>query len=303
MSQSPSILNTDATSVSEQRPKSNKALIIGLAIAVLFLFGVAILSAGGLVWYYSQSPTASTTQSPTSTSDPNASQSSESATSTSNQTTSDALQSEANALAQDVYGKMVIDCEGELYTIEKRGNFVQLWEWRDVDIGATRARLFETDPMNGVDYRGSIHFNVKFLHRFSLSTRQWEDWQGALGNPNWTGETINITKQRGEWKLLNSKMTTQYFLTNGSCDDVNRITSGLPVTSKNDLSDTYGIVRNVIFNKKTLVVFVTPEQFFNDSGKSSFDGLVYDRRSSLPAGLKFVDGRSLTPDDYRRLGQ
>ena len=72
-------------------------------------------------------------------------------------------------------------------------------------------------------------------------------------------------------------------------------------TRSNDLSDTYAIVGKVIYNKETNVVFTKPQEFFADAGKDSFNGLKYERRSSLPEGLQFVDGRKLTEADYQRL--
>jgi hypothetical protein len=67
-----------------------------------------------------------------------------------------------------------------------------------------------------------------------------------------------------------------------------------PKISGNDLSDTYGIVNGTIFNKKTHVVFATPQEFFRDSGKTSFANLIFDRSVRLPRDLYFVDGRKLT---------
>ena len=68
--------------------------------------------------------------------------------------------------------------------------------------------------------------------------------------------------------------------------------------SPNDLSDTYGIVGRTIFNKKTKVVFLTDKEFFKDSGKKSFERLKYERFTSLPRGLKFVNGKSVLPEEY-----
>lgn len=72
-----------------------------------------------------------------------------------------------------------------------------------------------------------------------------------------------------------------------------------PMARPGDLTDTYGIVNETVYNKKTNVAFENAEQFFHESGYSSFNGLVMDRQKRLPPGLKFVDGRPLTPKDYK----
>lgn len=71
-------------------------------------------------------------------------------------------------------------------------------------------------------------------------------------------------------------------------------------TNPNDLSETYGIYKGTVYNKKTMVVFATRDEFFIDSGKNTFDGLIFDHVPNLPDGLKFVDGRPVKQDDYRR---
>jgi hypothetical protein len=72
-------------------------------------------------------------------------------------------------------------------------------------------------------------------------------------------------------------------------------------TNSNDLRDTYGRAGYHIFNKKTKTFMYTAEEFFRDSGKTSFDGLIFDQVPYLPRGLKYVGGRPLTAEDYRRL--
>jgi hypothetical protein len=71
-------------------------------------------------------------------------------------------------------------------------------------------------------------------------------------------------------------------------------------TDSNDLRAVYGIYKGTVFNKRTKVAFVTREEFFAESGKTSFDGLQFDNVPSLPTGLRFVDGRLLTAEDYQR---
>lgn len=74
-----------------------------------------------------------------------------------------------------------------------------------------------------------------------------------------------------------------------------------PRANANDLSDTYGYLNTYIFNKKTKVIFTTPEQFFADSGRTSFVGLKYDMVTHLPPSLRFADGRPLTTADIVRI--
>lgn len=83
----------------------------------------------------------------------------------------------------------------------------------------------------------------------------------------------------------------------GSPIDKNAVSQSNP----NDLSETFGKVGNVVYNKKTMTVFIKPAEFFADSGKKSFNGLKFDEQTKLPSGLKFVGGRKLTDDDYRKL--
>ena len=58
-----------------------------------------------------------------------------------------------------------------------------------------------------------------------------------------------------------------------------------------DLSDTYGIVRGTVFNKKTHVVFQTPQEFFAESGQTSFEGLKLDTRARFPSDGRYVNGQ------------
>ena len=58
-----------------------------------------------------------------------------------------------------------------------------------------------------------------------------------------------------------------------------------------DISGTYGILRGTVFNKKTHVVFQTPQEFFTDSGQSSFDGLKFDTHARFPADGRYVNGQ------------
>jgi hypothetical protein len=58
-----------------------------------------------------------------------------------------------------------------------------------------------------------------------------------------------------------------------------------------DISGMYGNANGTIFNKKSRVVFATPEEFFRDSGRNSFEGLIFDNVSRLPDDVVMVDGR------------
>lgn len=115
---------------------------------------------------------------------------------------------------------------------------------------------------------------------------------------------VGATKIKGRWNIDEGRGYVTYH--KPACGQDSKVSyreeNLIPsTTGQTDLSDTYGIVGDTLFNKKTKVVFVTPEEFFADSGKSSFDGLTYDRMSSLPLGLQFVNGRKLTEVDYRRI--
>jgi hypothetical protein len=71
----------------------------------------------------------------------------------------------------------------------------------------------------------------------------------------------------------------------------------------NDVSDTYGNVNGTIFNKKTHVVFATPEEFFKDSGRNSFVGLIFDNVPRLPDDAVMVNGRRVAPTQSRGNGK
>jgi len=58
-----------------------------------------------------------------------------------------------------------------------------------------------------------------------------------------------------------------------------------------DLSETYGILRWTVFNKKTHVVFQTPQEFFTDSGLTSFEGLKFDTHARFPADGRYINGQ------------
>jgi DNA-binding winged helix-turn-helix (wHTH) protein len=67
-----------------------------------------------------------------------------------------------------------------------------------------------------------------------------------------------------------------------------------------DLSETYGRVNMTIFNKKTRVVFADPHEFFQDSGVTSFDWPIkFEEFTELPADLRRLDGKELTPESRR----
>ena len=68
----------------------------------------------------------------------------------------------------------------------------------------------------------------------------------------------------------------------------------------NDLREDFGIVGDTVFNKKRKIAYNHVEDFWRDSGKSSWEGLILDRMDRLPEGMHFANGLPLTPDDYCR---
>jgi serine/threonine-protein kinase len=86
--------------------------------------------------------------------------------------------------------------------------------------------------------------------------------------------------------------------------DNERTGSIRPRANVKDLSDTYGIVDNkTIFNKKTRVVFAKPQEFFADSGMTSFENLKFDEVPRLPSDLRFVNGKPLRPEGSQALDE
>jgi hypothetical protein len=73
--------------------------------------------------------------------------------------------------------------------------------------------------------------------------------------------------------------------------------------SYQDLSETYGKVNRTIFNKKTHVVFSTPQEFFADAGVNSFDNLKFDEVLLLPTSPCLVNGRRLTNKEIAAIVQ
>jgi hypothetical protein len=71
--------------------------------------------------------------------------------------------------------------------------------------------------------------------------------------------------------------------------------------SRKDLSGTYGRVNKTIFNKKTQIVFSTPQEFFADSGMTSFDHLEFDEVACLPPRPRLINGRSLTKKEIESI--
>jgi hypothetical protein len=85
------------------------------------------------------------------------------------------------------------------------------------------------------------------------------------------------------------------------CNITKRVPPPQPKVTSRDLRGKYGIVLNVIFNQKTRVVFTTPQEFFNETGLTSFEGVQTDRFKKLPRDCVFVDGTPLTERDYNML--
>lgn len=179
--------------------------------------------------------------------------------------------------------------------------------------------LSEADRLNGVDplpiqWQGSFKINMTLCRTIYLgpaSTNKWSEWRDS----DWHKPKM-IVKSKGQWTITNGsdfgqggKIRKIPLKCKGDQLEIvnNSKKVEIPNDSKkvsksgNDLSDTYGIVKNTIFNKKTMVVFLSPNEFFADSGKTSFDGLKYDNLNALPPGLKYVNGRALTPADYKKI--
>lgn len=194
----------------------------------------------------------------------------------------------------------------------------EIWEERTWPAEA----LSEADRLNNKTpapetWQGKWRFTINTPWRY-FRERNWDPWRND-SVIKYFSFTYNI---EGKWVFIEGITNNGTFNEIGEykCqgDDIDlksipggfhepwnkEVSTGNPnsqVTDSNDLSQTYAIVGNTIFNRKTTVVFRTAEEFFKDSGKSSFSGLKYDIRKSLPTGLRFVNGQYLTPEDYKRL--
>lgn len=112
--------------------------------------------------------------------------------------------------------------------------------------------------------------------------------------------SVTMVKRNGRWIIEEpAELQALHYMHAVKCSVLPN--GEVEIRDPDDLSDTYGYLKPYIFNKKTLVIFTTPAQFFADAGRSSFVGLKYDMVSRLPSGLHFVDGRALTAADVARI--
>jgi len=217
-------------------------------------------------------------------------------------------------VSKDFWTKRIVQCSGAFYWFRQRGTEAWLSECKhEPNVTAygqelAPLELTEAQRLNHVDPL-PVEFEGKGA--MAISTCRESHWDTTYGSSPF-GEWLDTTKMDFRVRKIKSKWIVDEITPNGietyqvpiySCEQIQRYLNGLqPARSATtDLSGTYGIVGNVIFNKNTGVVFTSPSQFFKDSGKTSFDGLIYDRMESLPPGLQFVNGRKLTDADYRRL--
>lgn len=164
----------------------------------------------------------------------------------------------------------------------------------------------EADKLNGISWSGKVEFryNARKASLYRVNNRidetSWMNYQSD------TAFSFTAIKSGSSWRFdSGNPVRFRHFIkvpcqTGGSSNTSSGATSN--TSASNDLSDTYGIIGNAIFNKKTHVIFHTPDEFFADSGKSSFDGLKYDRTvKKLPPDIHYVDGRRLTPEEIRKV--
>lgn len=217
-------------------------------------------------------------------------------------------------VSKDFWAKRIPQCSGLFYWFRQRGTEAWLSECKHepnvqafgeelAPLELTEAqRLSHVDPLP-VEFEGKGTMTIS-----TCRESYWNSTYGSQAFGEWL-DTIKmdfrVRKIKSKWmvdEITPNKINT-YQIPVYTCAQIEKYLKALePARSENNnLSDTYGIVGNVIFNKKTMVVFVTPNQFFKDSGKRSFAGLTYDRINSLPPRLQFVNGRKLTDADYRRL--
>lgn len=240
------------------------------------------------------------------------------------------LQEEAQLEAENYWNKFIFNCGESDFMYSHRPAVPKsasryydqpldiYYEMRNLSIstdGDTPNPRSEADRLNeqssptGIEWSGNTSISASPM-RVYLS-QDTPDGFTSEGWNKWREESnalfkVELSKRNGKWAFGEIRSLGAHGAGDFKKANCQQIPGAVPSQSKeqggqNDISQTYGKVGNVIFNKKTLTVFTKPAEFFKDSGKKSFNGLKYDVQSELPAGLKFINGRKLTDEDYSKL--
>jgi hypothetical protein len=206
---------------------------------------------------------------------------------------------EATDRARTYFYERFTKCGDSLLTSEW-SDIVRVYtvhEFKQGNLAFYSARpVSNAERLNGIEWKGEFHLTATAQrYRNQKGTWQpWEDFDGRL--TRWFFEVI---KTNARWEVEPNSYSNWNNFTKVNCYISN--SGEIIVRDPNDLSETYGYLKPYIFNKKTLVIFTTPEEFFKDSRRTSFTGLKYDEVTHLPRGLHYVDGRALTATDYARI--
>ena len=215
------------------------------------------------------------------------------------QTQSRTMVDEANDRARSFFDQRFTRCGDSVFTnvwtYELQAYRVLQFKNGDMSFDSTQ-RVTNAERLNGIEWKGSFGLFAT-AHRLRNTEGRWEPWEDFdRGLARWY---FGVIKTTSGWQVNPDRYSTWNNFSKANCSVSSN--GEVVVRDPNDLSDTYGYLKPYIFNKKTLIIFTTPEQFFADSGRTSFDGLKCEVVTRLPTGLHFVDGRALTPAEVARI--
>ena len=206
---------------------------------------------------------------------------------------------EATERARAYFYERFTKCGDSLFTNEW-SDIVRVYTTREFKNGAfafhSTRPISNAQRLNGIEWKGEFQL-VATAQRYRDQKGTWQPWEDFDGRlTRWFFAAV---KTSSGWEIERDPYSNWNNFTKVNCYVTK--SGEVVIRDQNDLSDTYGYLKPYIFNKKTLVIFTTPEQFFADSGRRSFMDLKWDVVPRLPSGLQFVDGRHLTAEDYRRI--
>lgn len=213
---------------------------------------------------------------------------------------------QAHEQAELFWNKRIARCGESYFFYFGRNKPRDLVEAKLVTLVNESSPLSDVDKLNGIEWSSRLNIDViTYRKRRDEPGREWGDWQtnnhgGYQGGEISSGTSVTMQKKNGRWIVEEpGEFQALHYMLAANCSVSSN--GEVLIHDPDDLSETYGYLKPYIFNKKTLVIFATPEQFFADSGRTSFEGLKCETVTRLPAGLHYVDGKPLTLQDYRRI--
>lgn len=206
---------------------------------------------------------------------------------------------EANDRARRYFSQLFTQCGDSVFTNEwsdiLRSSHVLQFKNGGITFDSTQP-VSNAERLNGIEWKGQFRLfaTAQRVRNSNGTWDPWEDFNGKLTRWHFT-----VIKKTTGWQVDPNPYSSWKNFSKIECSV--SPSGEVLIRDPNDLSDTYGYLKPYIFNKKTLVIFTTPEQFFSDSGRNSFVGLKYDVVKRLPSDLRYVGGRRLTPAEYAQM--